>query len=283
MKITPISDLHLEFFSKAEHLKSVTPNYTSEGFDTDVIILGGDIHIGTRAKKYIQTLLSQTCKKKTDVIMILGNHEFYHNDYNTLEQEWRELAFDINTYASHGGMHGRFYFLEKDFIVLQDVAFLGTTLWTDMDKRNPMTIMKAKDWMTDFTYIKSGSNSLPAERTVNDHERSKEWLVKTLSELRDKVDKVVVITHHSPSLQCILPHYKDNEGNGYFHSDLDEIIYEYEPCIWINGHMHDSLCFINHNTLHICNPYGYHGYEHNKDFNKNLTLDLEGTYNGGVV
>ena len=75
MRVQILSDLHLEFGP-----------FTVEKIDRDLLILAGDIHVGEKAIDFIEKQL-----EISPVIYILGNHEFYNNEYHQVLEYWNTI------------------------------------------------------------------------------------------------------------------------------------------------------------------------------------------------
>ena len=78
-----MSDLHLEFYN--DNVWKPIPN--DQDKDT-VLLLAGDIGVGLSAKGWI----TEMCGRYKYVIYILGNHEFYKNEFCGLPQKWNNLV-----------------------------------------------------------------------------------------------------------------------------------------------------------------------------------------------
>ena len=61
MKLHILSDLHIEFGP-----------FTLPNTDADVVILAGDIHVGTRGIEWATRAI-----EGKEVIYVIGNHEYY--------------------------------------------------------------------------------------------------------------------------------------------------------------------------------------------------------------
>ncbi len=108
MKIQLLSDLHRE----------MDPTFSVPDTDADVIILAGDIDVGIKG---IEWAISEALRLQKSVLYIAGNHEYYRHEYFSLQGQIREIAESCSLV----------HFLECDEIIIGDVRFLGTTLWTD--------------------------------------------------------------------------------------------------------------------------------------------------------
>lgn len=108
MKIQLLSDLHRE----------MDPTFSVPDTDADIIILAGDIDVGTKG---IEWAISQALMLHKPMVYIAGNHEYYRHEYFSLQGRMREIAESCSLV----------HFLECDEIIIDGVRFLGTTLWTD--------------------------------------------------------------------------------------------------------------------------------------------------------
>jgi Icc-related predicted phosphoesterase len=262
MKINLISDCHINF----EDL--VLPG-------GDVLIMAGDImeaghlRLADNAKKntFIADRYRRFCNeeliKYRHVIYICGNHEHYHNSYeDTFVRLKRELPDNV-------------HFLEAESITIDDVHFFGGTFWTDMNKRDPLTMEVVKQGMADFNIIKHG-DSIKVETMYGDSYYTNKFTPayvadvfrETVGKLKDFLDehagdKVVVISHHAPSPLSINERYKDDfHMNFGYHSDLTEFIMDHPQIkYWFHGHMHDPVDYMIGSTRVVSNPRGYYGYE----------------------
>lgn len=242
MQIQVVSDLHLEFGSI-----SMPP------VDRDLLILAGDIGVGLEALDYIKT----ECRR-SPVILILGNHEYYRQDFNTLRSQWRRVDLE------------NFHFLENNTFELNGITFLGCTLWTDLDHGNENTIHNVQYGLNDYSLIKRGSHFLTPFDTIQTYNASMHFLEDELSLKR----KTVVITHHAPSHRSIPLMYRESILNGAFVNSMDDLIITKKPVLWIHGHVHQSHDYYIDRTRILCNPRGYCNVDANDHFKPDLILKL---------
>jgi len=262
MKIAICSDIHLEF-----------GDITLKNEGADVLILGGDIMTAqelhdfsksdtnfadelTRrgtAERY-REFLSKCSSEFPHVIYIAGNHEFYHSKYpdaySYLEEECRAL--------------NNVYFLEQSKKEIEDVTFIGATLWTDMNKGDRNTLLLVEELMNDYRVIRNSTRKyarLTPLDTVARHKNTLDYIKSVVES--DPNKKYVVIGHHAPSKKSTKPRYaEDIEMNGGYSSDLEDFILNYpQVALWTHGHTHDVFDYHVGNTRIICNPRGYEGYE----------------------
>ncbi len=279
MKIKLVSDLHLEF-SDVD-----IPNN-----GCDVLILSGDILITQdlhdhprgdwlQSQEYLwkdgqmrpekadrfRNFLDRCSKNFPHVIYVAGNHEFYHGKwYATIDYLREECSYWPNI-----------YFLEKDVKVIDDIAFLGCTLWTDLNKGNPITMHNVTEMLNDHRLIrndKAGYTRLRAAQTLERHHEHLNWLRETVPQY----DKVVVVGHMGPTHKSIHPKYANEYHiNGAYCSDLSEFILDHTNIkLWTQGHTHHAFQYQVGETLVACNPRGYEGYEPDSGWDKNMAIEL---------
>ena len=299
MKIQVVSDIHLEF----------GPISIENTGDTDVLILSGDICVVkdlrvrddylTLGHDYksnqFHTFFQECCARFPHVIYVMGNHEHYHGDFSTSLRDLRDrLGYLVNLHI-----------LEKESVLLNNVLFIGGTLWTDMNKEDPNTLLRIRRAMNDYQII-DDSSELVNYKTFVEKDKpvgmtDEEWMAKPREErvttkfatrpamfspeksvaehkamlafIKNELDRVgptmpvVVVGHHSPSKQSIKPRYeRDVIVNGAYSSDLSEFILDHPQIkLWTHGHTHYEFDYMIGSTRVFCNPRGYIGYEGRAD------------------
>ncbi len=252
MRIQIVSDLHLEFadiFIKNEN-------------NADVLILSGDIMVASKVHKpeseygiRFRDFLKRCSFQFPHVVYVMGNHEFYDSGKFFDSVEDMRMAC---------GVHDNVYLLERDCKQIDDVLFVGGTLWTDMNKFDPLTLHVVRDMMNDYRAIrndKMGYIPLKPADTVERHRMTRDYFKLIAEQNKDK--KMVVVGHHSPSYQSCHEMYKsDYHMNGAYHSDLSEIMLDNPQIkLWTHGHTHHPFDYMIGETRVVCNPRGYDGYE----------------------
>ena len=263
MKIQIVSDLHLEF-------SDINIKNTN---NADVLILSGDIMMandlhehpapatpylpdeiesGTRKDRarIYRDFLKRCSFQFPHVVYVAGNHEFYQGRwFDSIDWLRQECERFTNV-----------HFLERNVVDIDNVRFVGCTLWTDLNKYDPLTLHAVRDMMNDYRAIrndKAGFTSLKPADTAQRHKDSLGY-IKLITEA-DKDFKYVVVTHHSPSFQSCAPQYaNDHIMNGAYHSDLSEFILDHPQIkLWTHGHTHHPFDYTIGDTRVVCNPRGY--------------------------
>lgn len=262
MKIHLLSDVHTEF--KWYFIPEM------EDEKNTVVIFAGDIGIAKRPETTYLDTIKNACKRFKHVFMIMGNHEYWHGSFNTAYSKIWTQTLDFEN----------FDLLEKETKVIDGVAFIGATLWTDMDNNNPIVTYDAQQNMRDYKRIRTGPNDEPYQRklkptdTIAAHYRAKEYIFPEITKQKDAGNKVVVITHHAPSYMSVADHYKGRVENGAYVTELGNDICDLEPELWVHGHTHYSFDYMIHKTRVVCNPRGYAPDDLNDDFIDTLILEV---------
>jgi len=159
------------------------------------------------------------------------------------------------------------HYLLNESVIIDKVRFIGGTLWTSFNNKQPEAMRYAQSRINDFRLIrhKDGSTLTP-EETVNYHEICKAYIFDQISKAKANKGKTIVISHHCVSPQSVHPNYEGDILNAAFFTDLTEEITQNGPDIWIHGHTHCSFDYNIGETRIICNPFGYLEREENPDF-----------------
>lgn len=254
MKISYCSDLHLDIDSGA--------GFNYELPEADILILAGDIAqvcnlrysmIGSYLYDNTSNFIRLVADKYKHVLWVPGNHEYYDSSIQQAEQiakTWLHLEGIDNVAIS-----------SKFSTVIEDVLFVGATLWTDFNKENPLDMLNA-NLMNDYTHIGISDMGIGRSlRPADVYQIHKEHRAFITSELYlNTLSKVVVITHHAPDYESECDEIT-NMTPMYCCTDMEEIIFNHAPNYWIHGHTHKEVCYNIGETKVVSNPRGYFGYE----------------------
>ena len=197
MRIQLVSDLHLEF---------ADINIQNQN-NADVLILSGDIMVASKVNKpeseygiRFRDFLKRCSFQFPHVIYVAGNHEFYSDG---------KFFAGLDELRAACAVHENVYFLERDMKIIDDVVFVGGTLWTDMNKFDPLTLHATRDMMNDYRATvndQAGYRKLKPADTCERHKLTVEYIKHIVSENKDK--RCVVVGHHSPSFQSVHEQYR---------------------------------------------------------------------------
>jgi predicted phosphodiesterase len=271
VKIQVGSDLHLEFVRNYERgVFAKNPLFPFTKTDADFLLLAGDIDQGIHAEDAIKRWLEQY----KFVFMIPGNHEYYRHDFDNVKTQWRSIEKEMRT-------QNRFVFLQDEAFRVADgdqfVSFIGSTLWTSFNNADPRIMQTASAFMNDYRLINlyAQNRKLRPADVLEEHLHSKRILAKHIKAANERGDKVVVMTHHAMSKSSTHPRYaKDVDINHLYSDSYPDLLEQID--IHVHGHTHESFDYVEHGCRVICNPYGYHGYEVNRNFKSDLVVETNG-------
>lgn len=266
MKIHAISDLHLEVQS---YNRKAMP-------DADVLVLAGDIvRLSNMDRCCAQEHFEDWAKKYPHVLVIMGNHEHYNYQFSETAKDYRKFLSQWPNVT----------LLDNEIKVIDDVLFVGSTMWTNFGDGNPTVQIMADEGITDFRSIKHYSGDEPpayfkVRHAWKEFLRSKSWMSMVLDDdALAEYKGVVVISHFCPSYKSIHPKWGNDPLNYYFSSDCEHLMETVD--LWIHGHTHSSFDYQVKAPLNpsgycrvVCNPKGY-GRENSKEFNPNLILEID--------
>jgi 3',5'-cyclic AMP phosphodiesterase CpdA len=257
----------------------------------DILCLAGDIC--SCGDKYgfqlFKTFLSRECQKYEYVIHVAGNHEFYSDDFISIEEiktNLRNLEDEFPNYR----------FLDDDVLEIQNderkLIFIGATLWSFIPDSCAKIVKKN---INDYRMIsrlistsvfsdvfKSGSENtdveikgfirrLTVEDTQEFHSKSKKFLYETIEKYKqhENVD-VVLLTHHKP-LWDRNP-LRDERIQTAFETHMSYLLVS-PVRLAIHGHTHEPYDkTLESGTRAVSNPYGYR--TECPDYNESFCVSL---------
>lgn len=256
MKIRLWSDIHNEFGRL---------NWTRRDDDKETtLVIAGDFQVGDNHFD----LLLELCNAFKYVLYTCGNHEYYRNQVQAVDRKLSAFEADCKN----------FYFLNPGHVVLDGVRFVGATLWTDMNKGDPIVVGVASTRMNDYNQIKFAEKfsfehdekrvvDLTPWHTVELNRQHAEYIEKVLAEPFE--GKTVVFTHHAPLMQSVGndPRYRSAYGRNdmtnffYGNTNLERLFYDYEFVAWFHGHVHHRQEYTVNGKQVMARPRGYDKYE----------------------
>lgn len=224
------SDMHLDMYHNV---------YVDPPTFADIIVMAGDIHSSPIGWEQVIGKIRNVCA--SPIILVMGNHEYYGKwfpdairDYKIVVRKFSDVHLLNNETVSIGG-----------------VTFIGATMWTNM--REMREANKCEAGIADFRYIKNSVTGFPItpDEVLREFNKTVQWMRGVAHE------KCVVVTHHAPSFLSSHPKYALSPINGAFCSNLDSLVEEIGPELWIHGHVHDPISYYIGKTKVVCNPWGY--------------------------
>lgn len=257
MKIRVISDLHIDVNKDSFQLEN------KELFT----VIAGDISGNTElTTKWVKENLQEG-------IFVEGNHCTY--DGEPLQQVYEVLKANFP-------LKEKVSFLQNTYKIVGDYVFAGATLWTDfkLDSIGFYSQKVASKRMNDYRYGKIVDEVTRKERklriidTIDEFRKSIKFINSTCKVFPDK--KIVVVTHHCPSMMCSSELYVNSMLNPAFISNLEPFIMNHPNIVaWICGHCHRSPIVKDiGNCKLIMNTRGYKYYGEDKHFDPNFVVEI---------
>lgn len=277
VRLQIFSDLHLERYP------GFAPVFLP---DVDVIVLAGDIgsyQDGSRLggddfglARFSPLLRNDPSQR---VLFVPGNHEYdaleYRPTYARLQAICRELGID---------------WLEQTSLVIGEVRFVGSTLWSDFDAlasaeaREPQRVQaREKAFRAANYYLRKNTMLVDGAPLLAEGIRmlgleSQAWLKTELMKPFD--GKTVVVTHFAPSLRSADPRYGLTPGTAGFCNALDELLAYAD--LWVHGHLHCYNDYLVETAAPgerrtcrvIANPLGYVSKGEQAAFREGLVVTL---------
>lgn len=249
LRIQIVSDLHIEFYHESKNLDFLIEP------EAPILALLGDI--GYACSRQLKNFLYSQCDRFEKVLFLAGNHEYYNNGTNTSSMT-EQLEWMRNVCSKHPNLH----FMEQESIILNDVVVLGTTLWSNISKKDRRM---AENFLNDYRLSYNHApgeypRNLKAKETTAIYLESISWIESQLKKAKKNSQKVVVLTHHTPMLTGTShPQFKDSSVTCCFSSDLEALLLSSGPTLvaWACGHTHYNFDFMVGSVRVVSNQRGY--------------------------
>lgn len=242
MKIQFASDLHLEMSANAAWIQSHPLEVTG-----DVLVLAGDTaYLEEGVPNWFLNWVSASYQQ---VLMIPGNHEYYHyGDVAKQGTSWQQML------RENVG-----YYYNK-VVTIGDVGIVLSTMWSHIPETD---IFQVQRGLNDFYQILYNGQQFTPDDFNAEHERCKQFLMQSVAD--SKVEHVVVATHHVPTQQAVAPQYKGDALTSAFAVEMGNFIAESRIDYWIYGHSHTNIDAEIYGTRILANQLGYiaHSEQHN--------------------
>lgn len=215
-----------------------------------------DLHIDHYERRFILDKLRRIAEGDYDYIVDAG-------DVGVKAEHWGVVADAFHgKYIYVPGNHDRYkkgYWtpLESHFVkVLNGVKFVCTTLFSSLDFHE---VDEVRSCINDFQYVS-------VDKFQSLHKMCREFLEREIT--RD----CVVVTHFMPSFKSVAKEYERSAINSFFATDLEYLIEDKRPKLWVHGHTHSAFDYTIGSTRILCNPLGYPA--ERSLFNENLIVEV---------
>lgn len=267
------SDIHLDFDIDLFNTGKRTPEEKSSGemsflwlpseMSEDAqtaLVIAGDLWTDRKFlnRKYPtgESWLARVSRRFKYVIFVLGNHDYWSTN---MSHEPKKIKAELQVQELNN-----VYLLENDVLILDNVKFVGSTLWTDYNRHDLSLMMDADKLMNDYKKIRFGTNSykkVTSANLYNTHINSRNFIFQN-SVKDNEEQKIIVVTHMPPSSKSVESKYLENPKpiNYLYYSSMEEKINESEIDIWMHGHTHNCANYKIGETKVLANPRGYVGH-----------------------
>jgi len=235
----------------------------------DVLVLAGDIGNLLSVSHFLGTI--RNAAPELPVLYVLGNHEYYGLEFAKAKQQYRQLC---DRY--------RVTLLDNEGVQIDDVLFVGSTLWSDFSLAGQadISMLWARNKIPDYRKIHrySADGSLVAMQpadTVEEYKKARAFIQESLLSENQTVRKKVVISHFLPAFELLAPGYRQNADaliqSAYWATDIPQLHQLADD--WIYGHSHDCIETTVGTTRFLSNQRGY-----SKVMNKAQSADYQRDY-----
>lgn len=237
MKIQVASDFHIENEENSAYLEQHLPTPTG-----DVLVLAGDIFVLGKESVHFEQFIDWCSKSFEHTFIVPGNHEYYGGvDIATTLTHW-ELPLRHNV-----------RFINNKSIVIDDVEFFFTTLWSQVPA-DAQAI--ANKYMPECSLAQFEGQSFDASKYTHLHNMCRAWLDNAIKE--STAAHKIVVTHHCP-VEVEDPRYESNGLSRAFVNPMEDYVKSSGVDAWIFGHTHyNGACGTKlGNTVLLTNQLGY--------------------------
>ncbi len=215
-------------------------------------------------------------------VMVAGNHIVYNHSPHSIQ-------YLTAQYEERFPLTAPFSFLHNSYKMVDDIVFVGGTLWTDYNlfghEQQGISMWAAKRVLNDFRYgLYNPNNTFADEIEENLQPLQPEHCAKMFAETLKKIDdvcqqfadkKIVVVTHHAPSIESMPPHYQNSTLTPSYVSNLEDfILLRPNIKLWCHGHIHAPSDYQIGTCRVVCNPRGYVSQNENPAFAKNFMVEI---------
>ena len=227
MEFVQFSDIH----SVLPDYKIFSPSATA--------VLAGDINEYNNGKSSLTYILSKFCDYFSNVVFVLGNHEYYGS---YLENAADKIKEEMSEYSN-------FHLLENDIVYIEGIKVIGCTLWTPVLTSEHSEYIKRG--INDYRHIKSIKTGMPI--TLEDVQRK---FQESYLFLADEITSdSIVVTHHAPTDKSLMEEFRGSKANDAFVNK--NLKFDVWPKYWLHGHTHSVFGYEHNGCTVRCHPQGY--------------------------
>lgn len=271
MKIRYFSDLHIDHaIARLKRPDRVTPEMLwrpdPKPDDSEtVLVLAGDLWQGTSPLSFAgHSWLKSLSGAFQEIVVVLGNHDYYKENLDRLPGKWRsEISAqgldNVHLLEISEGV-------EAGSKIVDGVRFVGGTLWTSMNKRDPHVQMhfdlssNGRYLFNDRNYIRAGQRyeRFSSSHWIRKHADSVRYLEEAL---KDTSCPTVIVTHFPLIHHANPARYREGDLSSHLYGNaLESLLLDHPHVVGaIHGHNH-ACCALEVGSAWVrSNPHGYPG------------------------
>ncbi len=258
LNIRIYSDFHLDHYPVAALW--YPPELTDD--KETILILAGDLWVGYRWIKHADnSWIKDVASRFKEILVVLGNHDYWPQGRLSIvggATKCNALLLDQGIMNVH--------VLDTATFAMDDVLFVGATLWTDMHNADAFAMHNMSTAMRydgKIAYDTTGRfTRFSSNKWIQTHREHRAYIELIAKQNKDK--KIAVLTHHLPLKLMSTPIQDDASYDAYYYSELDTLILNNENIVlWACGHSHTQLDQMFGNCRLYMNAVGYKGNEIN--------------------
>ena len=161
MLLRYLSDVHLEYRKPSDGFLDL-PSLSTDS--ESVLILAGDIGSGVSVVDWFKEL----SPRFRYILFVTGNHDYWDSEMSDLDKKLTELCSLIPNVD----------FLNNRSFILDDVEFMGGTLWADFDQKDVSTISHAHEIIPDFHRIKTEKGFITPQIMIDKHQACRDFIFR---------------------------------------------------------------------------------------------------------
>lgn len=262
VKLQMASDLHLEHRA-LEYDRVLCNNKGGNAQHDTVLALLGDIGNPMANASVLESFLRECSSRYLMVLYVAGNHEYYNHSGIDVASVNMMLEGLCRQYHN-------VHFLNNKTVVLEDVCFIGSTLWSHVPLEHKTDV---ENYLNDYRLIwKSLHERITVEDTNAEFEKNKNFIEKAVCNARANGLKPVVLTHHTPSF--IKTSAARFEGKPTTHAFSTKLCCPVGTIrLWCCGHTHYNFHHNEEGYELVSNQFGY-GINPTAGYKKDFVIQL---------
>lgn len=244
------SDLHIEY--NRDDIPDPTEYIIPSA---DILILAGDI--GSLYKiKQLKGFLERVTALFQAVLYIPGNHEYYTmNTYRSVSL--RALDKRLDKISSE---IPNLHILNRSSVRIGDICIVGCTLWSNPQCKIPPYIVRV--------------HGMDTEEYTNRHKKDLAYINKMTKYCHSNNYRMVVVSHHPPSLRALEGLKKKKQFLSLYATDLEDMLIKENVELWICGHTHKNIDFVSDGGCRVVTNQKGKPKDRVHDYHKDFTIIL---------